>query len=190
MAPILDRHQPQSNRDLRIQSAAIPTSTWRRFLAWNPTHSRISRPMRSVFASLVFVIAAASLSFPLWRAALGPDSDNVDPHQTQLSRDVPKEESGGKSAASSTDGSSVYVAQLVRSSSFVAAAEALDRINARYPSLLKEQSVMIRKGINGEDQGIYIGGVGGLKFERDAEQLCSRIRARGERCKVVTVPRE
>jgi hypothetical protein len=194
MTPVLSKHKHQLNQDLRIQSAASRTSTWRRFLAWDPadnlTRTFFSRPIRSALASLVVVIAGATLIFPLWRIAPGPDSSSIDSDQSHIPRSVPKDLPGQRPVRSSTAGDSVYMAQLTKSFSFSRAAEALDRINAKYPSQFRDQSLMVRRADSGEDPGAYIGGVGGLKSERDAEQICSKVRAGGDPCNVVKVPNE
>jgi hypothetical protein len=194
MGPILSRYEAQPNQSLRIQSAEALTWTWRQVLPWNQANNFIlgrmffSRPMRSALASLVLIIIGATFSFPLWRTALGPDSNIVEPTQNQT-RNVSKDESPQKPVASGT-GDSLYIAQVVKSTSFAAAAEALDRINAKHPSLLKDRSLLIHKANSGENPGGYIGGVGGLKSEFDAEELCVKIRASGDPCNVVNVPNQ
>jgi len=80
------------------------------------------------------------------------------------------------------------MAQLAKSLSFSRTAAALDRVNARYPTLLRERSLVIRRANSGEEPSAYIGGVAGLKSAQDAEQLCSKIRAGGDSCDVVNVP--
>jgi hypothetical protein len=192
MVPILNESKHQNNPDLRIQSEAALTSTWRRLLAWSQTNDLrgtfSSRPIRSALASLVFVVVGATLSFPIWRTALGPDAISVDSGQSHPSRNVPKDAPGP--AGPSTGGGSVYMAQLVKSLSYAKAAEALDRINAKYPSLFRDQSRVIRRANNGDDSTGYIGGLGGLGSARDAEQICSKVRAGGDLCNVVNVPNE
>jgi len=187
MVPILTKSKPQTNRDLRIHSEATLATTWRRFLAWiqaNDLRGTLSsRPIRSALASLVFVVVGATLSFPIWRTALGPDTINVDSGQSHPSRNVPKDAPGH-------GGDSVYMAQVVRSLSYAKAAEALDRVNAKYPSLFRDQSRVIRRANSGDDSTGYIGGVGGLGSARDAEQICNEIRAGGDLCNVVNVPNE
>ena len=81
------------------------------------------------------------------------------------------------------------MAQLVKSMSFCKTAEALDPINAKYPSLLRERSLVIRRANSGEDPSAYIGGVA-LKSARDAEKICNGIRAGGDSCNVVNVSNE
>lgn len=192
MVPILNESKPQTNRDLRIQSGAILTSTWRRFLAWKQANDLrgtfSSRPIRSALASLVFVVVGATLSFPIWKTALGPDTISVDSDQSHPSRNVPKDAPGP--VGPSTGGGSVYMAQVVKSLSYAKATEALDRINAKYPSLFRDQSRVIRRANSGDDSTGYIGGIGGLGSARDAEQICNKIRAGGDLCNVVNVPHE
>jgi len=187
MVPILNESKHQNNPDLRIQSEAALTSTWRRLLAWSQTNDLrgtfSSRPIRSALASLAFVVVGATLSFPIWRTALGPDTIRVDSGQSHPSRNVPKDGPG-------QGGDSVYMAQVVRSLSYSKAAEALDRINAKYPSLFRDQSRVIRRANSGDDSTGYIGGIGGLGSAQDAEQICSKIRAGGDLCNVVNVPNE
>jgi hypothetical protein len=187
MSPILTKSEYQANRDLRIQSGATLATTWRRFLAWIQANDLrgtfSSRPIRSALASLVFVVVGATLSFPIWRTALGPDAISVDSGQSHPSRNVPKDAPG-------RGGGSVYMAQVVKSLSYAKAAEALDRINAKYPSLFKDQPRVIRRANNGDDSTGYIGGIGGLGSARDAEQICNKIRADGDLCNVVNVPNE
>src|SRR6266576_5813466 len=138
MTPVLSQHKHQLNQSLRSQSAASRTSTWRRFLAWdlanNLARTFFSRPIRSVLASLVVLISGATLSFPLWRMAPGPDPSVIDSDQIHTPRSVPKDASGQRPVRPSTGGHTVYMAQLVKSMSFSRASEALDRISARYPS--------------------------------------------------------
>jgi hypothetical protein len=187
MVPILNESKPQANPDLRIQSGATLTSTWRRFLAGNQANDLrrtfSSRPMRSALASLVFVVVGATLSFPIWKTALGPDTISVDSGQSHPSRNVPRDAPG-------QGGGSVYMAQVVKSLSYSKAAEALGRINAKYPSLFRDQSRVIRRANSGDDSTGYIGGIGGFESARDAEQICNKIRAGGDLCNVVNVPNE
>jgi hypothetical protein len=82
------------------------------------------------------------------------------------------------------------MAQVVRSLSYAKAAEALDRINAKYPTLLRDQSRVIRRANSGDDSTGYIGGIGGFESARDAEQICNKIRVGGDLCNVVNVPNE
>jgi hypothetical protein len=200
MAPILSQYDAQpsdsARQNERIQSEEKPTSIWRKFVPWGAPNSfslngtLFSWQMRSAFASLALVIAGATLSFPLWKTALGPDSNTVELSQDRIhSRNVPKNESA-QSSVSSGRGDSVYIAQLVRSASFAAAAEVLDRINAKHPSLLKDRSRLVRRADGGENPGAYIAAIGGLKSKVDAEELCVRIRATGDPCDVVNVQSE
>jgi hypothetical protein len=193
MAPILNESEPRKEGGGRVQSAASLASTWRTFLAWRSANNLVSmfssRPIRSVLASLVFVVAGVSLSVPLWRIALAPDSGSVDSNSNQPSRgvrDAPDQQPLGPS----TGGESVYLAQLVKSLSFSRTTEALDRINARYPTVFRERSLVIRRANSGDEPSAYIGGVGGLRSARDAEQICSQVRAGGDPCDVVNVPNE
>ncbi len=149
MVPILNEFIPQTNPDLRIQSGATLTSTWRRFLAWNQSNDLrrtfSSRPLRSAFASLAFVVVGATLSFPIWKTAVGPETISVDSGQNHPSRNVPRDAPGQR------PGGSVYMAQVVKSLSYSKAAEALDRANAKYPSLFRDQSQVIRRANSGDD---------------------------------------
>jgi hypothetical protein len=187
MVPILNESKPQTDRDLRVQSVDTRTSTWRRFSAWNqaidPRGAFYSRPIGAALASLVFVVAGATLSFPIWRTALGPDTISLDSGQSHPSRNVPKDAPG-------QGGDSVYMAQVVRGLSYSKAAEALDRVNAKYPSLFRDQSRVIRRANSGDDSAGYIGGIGGLGSARHAEQICNKIRAGGDLCNIVNVPNE
>jgi hypothetical protein len=193
MAPILDEYKSQEG-ELRTNAAASLTPGGWRFLAWERTNSLVgtfsARPMRSVIASLVFIVVGATLSVPLWRMALRPESTNVDSNQNHPSRGAARDAPGQQPVRPGTGGNTVYMAQLVKGLSFSRTAEALDRINARYPSLFKERSLVIRRASSDEDSSAYIGGVGGLRSERDAEQICNKIRAGGDSCRVVNVPDE
>ncbi len=187
MVSILTKSESQTDEGLRIHSGATLATTWRRSLAWIQANDLrgtfSSRPIRSALASLVFVVVGATLSFPIWRTALGPDAISVDSGQSHPSRNVPKDAPGH-------GGGSVYMAQVVKSLSYAKAAEVLDRINAKYPSLFKDQPRVIRRANNGDDSTGYIGGIGGLGSARDAEQICNKIRADGDLCNVVNVPNE
>jgi hypothetical protein len=200
MAPILSQYEAQpgdsARQNERIRSEGKPASIWRKFMPWGPANSfslgstLFSRQMQSAVASLVLVIAGATLSFPLWKTALGPDSNTVELSQDRLhSRNVPKNESA-QSSVSLGRGDSVYIAQVVKSATFAAASEVLDRINAKHPSLLKDRSLLVRRADGGENPGAYIAAIGGLKSKVDAEELCVRIRATGDPCNVVNVPSE
>lgn len=187
IVPILRQHRIEAARDWQTDSAEVSTSNWRNSMEFL-IHSLFSRPMRSAFATLI-VVAGATLSVPLWRVTPDQDSNNIRAEQGDMPRSVPKGAIGRGPVKPSTGGDAVYIAQLVNGTNFSKAAEALDLINSRYLSLLREQSLVIRRA-SGEDGGAYIGGVGGLKSAQDAEQLCSRIRAGGDPCHVVIVPKE
>jgi hypothetical protein len=186
--PVLSQTRPNHNSQDR--STSSPASARQKSGVWDLAnhlgHVFFSRPTRSVFASLVLIIAGATLSFPLWRATQTNDSSNTDSSQTQSSRNFPKE--SGHGPIFPTSRGPVFMAQLVKSSSFAVAAEQLDRINARHAALLKDRSLLIRKANDGVDN--YLGGVSGLKSESDAEELCVRIRAGGDTCSILKVPAE
>jgi hypothetical protein len=196
MAPILSQYETRPNDSTQqnkpIRSEGSQTSIWRKFIPWGPSDSFssgsifFSRPMRSAFASLVLVIAGATLSFPLWRTA--PDSNTVEqPPDRVPSRNVPKNETAQSSASL---GRGDFIAQLAKSPSFAAATEVLDRINAKHPALLKDRSLLVRRADGGENPGAYIVGIGGLKSKSDAEELCVKFRATGDPCNVVNVSNE
>jgi hypothetical protein len=188
IAPILNESRPRKEGDLRAQSAAsLKPARWTS-LAWLLSNSseRVfsSRPVRSAFALLVVVVAGTGLSVPLWRIATAPYSASLESNQTSRGvRDMPDQQAVGSSAG----GDRLYMAQLAKSLSFSRTAEVLDRVNARYPALFKERSLVIRRANGGEEPNAYIGCVAGIRSEQDAEQLCSKIRAGGDSCEVVKV---
>jgi len=102
IAPVLNESKPRKERDLRVQSATSLNPAWRTFLAWllsnNSEAVFPSRPMRSALALLVFVVAGAGLSIPLWRIALAPDSSSLDSnHPSRGVRDTPNQQAVGPS---------------------------------------------------------------------------------------------
>jgi len=193
MAPILRQHGAEESRNPQMQGEIV-ISKWQRFLPWNSvdhlTSSFFSRPARSAFAVLALLVAGATVSVPLWRLTPMSDPGGTDHDESHIPRSVPKDVGRQQSAHPSTVADAVFMAQLTKSYSFSKAAEALDRIKYKYPSVLRDQSLVVRKANSGEDPGAYIGGIGDLKSARDAEQICSTLRAGGDQCNVINVGNE
>lgn len=190
IAPILNESKPRKEGDLRVQSAASFKPAWPTSLAWLLSNSSepvfSSRPMRSVLA-LLFVVAGAGLSIPLWRGPIAPDSNDLASNRpSRAVRDTLNQQTVDTSAG----GDGLYMVQLAKSLSFSRTAEALDRVNAKYSNLFRERSLVIRRANSGDEPNAYIGGVAGIRSVQDAEQVCSKIRAGGDPCEVVKVPND